>query len=171
MIAVGIGLSTLGFLSNQILTSPRIYYAMAEDGDFFKSLAWLHPKTGAPIVAIALPARAGDRHYAGCDRVRSPARGYQSILDSVTAIDFVFFALAALAVFVFARATKRPRRTATFACRAIRIPPPASASSAAVVGYTVYAYPGDTVPCIAILFSGVPAYYLWLRYKLARPNA
>ena len=36
-IAVGIAVSTLGFLSQGILTAPRVYYAMARDGLFFAS--------------------------------------------------------------------------------------------------------------------------------------
>jgi APA family basic amino acid/polyamine antiporter len=40
-IAVGIAVSTLGFLSQGILTAPRVYYAMARDGLFFKSVGWL----------------------------------------------------------------------------------------------------------------------------------
>ena len=53
-IAVGIAISTLGFLSQGILTAPRVYYAMARDGLFFRSVGWLSPRTGAPVVAIVL---------------------------------------------------------------------------------------------------------------------
>ena len=54
IIAAGIALSALGFLSQSILTAPRVYFAMARDGIFFKSVAWLHPRTHVPVVAIAL---------------------------------------------------------------------------------------------------------------------
>ena len=54
LIAAGIAISTLGFLSQGMLTAPRVYFAMAEDGLFFKSVAWVHPKTLAPVVAIAV---------------------------------------------------------------------------------------------------------------------
>jgi basic amino acid/polyamine antiporter, APA family len=173
VIAVGIGLSTLGFLSNQILTSPRIYYAMAEDGDFFKSLAWLHPKTSAPVVAIALQGALAVAITLIATAFAALRDGYQSILDGVTAIDFVFFALAAVAVFVFRARDATPQTGRG----EIRVPghPYSTAAfgivSAVVVGYTVYAYPKDTLYDMAILFSGIPAYYLWRRYKLARPDA
>ena len=55
-IAFGIAISTLGFLSQGILTAPRVYYAMARDGLFFKSVGWLSPKTGVPVVAIVCKA-------------------------------------------------------------------------------------------------------------------
>ena len=35
LIAAGIAISTLGFLSQSMLTAPRVYYAMAADGLFF----------------------------------------------------------------------------------------------------------------------------------------
>ena len=35
LIALGIAISTVGFLSQSILTAPRVYYAMARDGVFF----------------------------------------------------------------------------------------------------------------------------------------
>src|SRR5207244_6716291 len=54
LIAAGIAVSTLGFLSQSMLTAPRVYYAMAADGVFFRSVARIHPTTRVPIVAIAL---------------------------------------------------------------------------------------------------------------------
>ena len=56
LIAAGIAISTLGFLSQGMLTAPRVYYAMAENGLFFKSVARLHPRTRVPVVSmIVLP--------------------------------------------------------------------------------------------------------------------
>jgi basic amino acid/polyamine antiporter, APA family len=53
-IAAAIAISTLGFLSQSILTAPRVYFAMAEDGLFFRAIAWLDPHTRVPVVAIVL---------------------------------------------------------------------------------------------------------------------
>src|SRR5207248_3514795 len=57
-IAAGIAVSTLGFLSQSMLTAPRVYYAMASDGLFFKSVGKLSGKSGAPVVAIVLQGSA-----------------------------------------------------------------------------------------------------------------
>jgi APA family basic amino acid/polyamine antiporter len=54
LIAAGIAISTLGFLSQSMLTAPRVYYAMAGDGLFFRSVGRLHPRTRVPVAAIAL---------------------------------------------------------------------------------------------------------------------
>src|SRR5207247_9611084 len=51
-IAFAIAISTLGFLSQSMLTAPRVYYAMARDGLFLKSVGKLSQRSGAPIVAI-----------------------------------------------------------------------------------------------------------------------
>ncbi len=37
-----------------MLTAPRVYFAMAKDGAFFKAIAWIHPNTHVPVFAIAL---------------------------------------------------------------------------------------------------------------------
>src|SRR6185503_4911498 len=54
LIAIGIAISTLGFLSQGMLTAPRVYFAMADDGVFFKRVASLHPRSRVPAAAIAL---------------------------------------------------------------------------------------------------------------------
>src|SRR5262249_45122202 len=53
-IAIGIAVSTLGFLSQSVLTAPRVYYAMAQDGLFFRAVGRLSERTGAPVAAIIL---------------------------------------------------------------------------------------------------------------------
>src|SRR5205085_2876958 len=51
-IAIGIAISALGFLSQGMLTAPRVYFAMAEDGLFFRKLATVSQKSRVPVVAI-----------------------------------------------------------------------------------------------------------------------
>jgi basic amino acid/polyamine antiporter, APA family len=152
-----------------MLVSPRIYYAMAQDGDFFSSLAWLHPRSKAPVIAITLQGVVAIAITLLGTAFQALREGYQSILDGVTAIDFTFFALAALAVFVFRRRDRTdPRRID------VEVPghPYTTAIfgivSAAVVVYSAVAFPKDTLPCIAVLLSGVPAYALWRRYGAVR---
>jgi APA family basic amino acid/polyamine antiporter len=106
-IAAIIALSTLGFLSNQILTSPRVYHAMAEDGLFFRQIAWLHPRTRVPVVAIALQGAFA--------MLIAFMKDYAAILNYVIGIDYVFFALSAIALFVFrARDARSGRRHPKF---------------------------------------------------------
>ena len=53
-IALGIAISALGFLSQGMLTAPRVYFAMAEDGFFFRSVAKVSERARVPVVAIVL---------------------------------------------------------------------------------------------------------------------
>jgi APA family basic amino acid/polyamine antiporter len=160
IIAALISLSTLGFLSNQILTSPRVYHAMAEDGLFFRQIAWLHPKTRVPVVAIALQ---------GAFAIAITfLKGYSHILDYVIGIDYVFFALAALAVFIFRARDRRSRVTNGGFC--IPLHPITTALFFAItVGVVLTTYVSsraDAAWSIGALLSAVPIYYLFL----ARPH-
>src|SRR6266852_3702032 len=92
-IAAGVSVSTLGFLSQSILTAPRVYFAMAGDGLFFGAVARVHERTRAPIVAIALQ---------GALAIAIALAGtFEAITLYVVSIDFVFLARAAGCVYFF----------------------------------------------------------------------
>ena len=94
-IALGIAISTFGFLSQGMLTAPRVYFAMAQDGVFFKSVAWLDPRTSAPVVAIALQ---------GVVAIIIALSGrYEQILNYVISVDFISFGMTGVALMVFRR--------------------------------------------------------------------
>jgi len=95
LIAAGIAVSTLGFLSQSMLTAPRVYYAMAEDGVFFKVVGKVHPKTRVPVVAIVLQGAVAI--------VIALSGRYEQILNYVVSVDFIFFGLTGLSLFVFRR--------------------------------------------------------------------
>src|SRR5438270_2081913 len=126
IIAVGIAISTVGFLSQSMLTAPRVYFAMAEDGLFFKSLAKLN-RAQVPAFAIALQGALAI--------VITLSGRYEQILNYVISVDVIFFALTAATVFIFRRRCKTdspllhagPPRTASptpvrLAPRTFRVP-------------------------------------------------
>src|SRR5579863_8818438 len=158
-IAVGIAVSTLGFLSQGILTAPRVYYAMARDGLFFKSVGWLSPKSGAPVVAIIVQGIAAT--------IIALSGRYEQILNYVVSIDFISFALTAASLFVF-----RHRDTATAANAEefrYRVPGHPYTTSlfvlacAAIVATTIITYPTNSVFGFIILAAGIPVYLYWSR--------
>ena len=69
LIALGIAVSTLGFLSQSVLTAPRVYFAMARDKLFFRSVASVTRRTHVPAVAIILQSVWTD-----CRRALRPLR-------------------------------------------------------------------------------------------------
>lgn len=154
LIALGIAVSTLGFLSQSVLTAPRVYFAMAEDKIFFRQLAWVHPKTRVPVVAITLQSI--------WTAVILASGRYDQILNYVTAMDFIFFAATASCLFVLRRKEianpsgfRMPGHpwTTGFFCLC----------SLSVVVNAIYRYPSNTLIGVAILATGVPVYYIWKR--------
>jgi APA family basic amino acid/polyamine antiporter len=150
-IAVGIAISTLGFLSQSMLTAPRVYYAMARDGLFFRAVARVHPGTRVPMAAIALQGLLAV--------VIALSGRYEQILNYVVSVDFIGFGLTGAALFVFRR---RGERAASF--RTPGHPVTTGffvAASFLVVVNTVWRYPENTLVGLAIVAAGVPAYLLW----------
>ncbi len=150
IIAAGIAISTVGFLSQSMLTAPRVYFAMAKDGLFFEQVGMVHPRTRAPIVAIALQ---------GLLAILIAILGtYERILNYVVSVDVIFFGLTACCIFVFRRreqpgATRVPGHPFTTilfiaVCWLVAI-------------NTVFHFPTNTLIGIAILIAGIPAYWFW----------
>lgn len=158
VIAIGIAISTLGFLSQGILTAPRVYFAMAEDGVFFKAVARLHPKTHVPVTAIALQ---------GLFAIIIAFSGrYEQILNYVVSVDFIFFGLTATCLFGLRRREKARPPSAGY-----RMPghPWSTAFFVAacwlIVLNTFIAYPQNTLIGLVILLAGIPAFFWWRREK------
>jgi APA family basic amino acid/polyamine antiporter len=160
LIAVGIAVSTLGFLSQGMLTAPRVYYAMAEDGLFFRAVGRVNERTRAPVVAVALQ---------GALAALIAASGtYRQILSYVVSVDFVWFGLTAASVFIYRRRAANepggerggfgvpghPWTTAFFV-----------AACACVVAGTVYENPANSAVGWAIMAAGVPVYFFWRRWR------
>jgi APA family basic amino acid/polyamine antiporter len=150
-IALGIAISTLGFLSQGMLTAPRVYFAMAKDGLFFRSVAWLDPRTSAPVVAIALQ---------GVVAVIIALSGrYEQILNYVISVDFISFGMTGIALLILRR-----REPASEGFRAPGHPFTTVffiVSSLAVVISTIAKYPANSAIGLAILLTGVPVYFFW----------
>jgi basic amino acid/polyamine antiporter, APA family len=150
IIAAGIAISTAGFLSQSMLTAPRVYFAMAKDRLFFEQVAIVHPRTRAPIVAIALQ---------GILAIFIALLGtYERILSYVVSIDVIFFGLTACCIFVFrkheppavTRVPGHPVTTVIFI-----------AVSWIVAVNTIYHDPQNTLIGVGILLAGIPAYSFW----------
>lgn len=167
LIAAGIAISTLGFLSQGMLTAPRVYFAMAADGVFFRQVAWVSPKTRAPVVAVVLQG--------ALSLLIALTGSYEQILSYVVAVDWVFFGLTAGAVFLFRRrpgddvAARSRRRGKDADEGGARIPghPLTTAlfiaAAALIVISTVLEAPVDSAIGLGIMLTGVPVYLLWRR--------
>ncbi len=173
-IAAGIAISTIGFLSQSMLTAPRVYFAMAEDKLFFKQLATLN-RARVPAFAIALQGGLAIV-------IALVASKYEQILNYVVSVDVIFFALSAVCVFVFRRnPTVREgayvgtgdRGDGTLpdgrvsASDVFRVPghPFTTlffiAACAVITFSLLYKFPLNSGISFGIMLLGVPAYFLW----------
>lgn len=154
LIAIGIAISTLGFLSQSILTAPRVYFAMASDGLFFKRVAWLHPKTHAPVVAIVLQGALAI--------VVAISGKYEQILNYVVSIDSLFFGVTAVCLFAL---RKQAARDSSGARRAFKVSAVVIvlfiAAEWLVAASAVYKDPLHSAIGLAILLAGIPVYFFW----------
>src|SRR3546814_18986296 len=105
LIALGIAISTLGFLSQGMLTTPRVYFAMAEDGLFFDKIADVHSRTHVPVFAILLQGAAA------LTVALSGTSG--QILSYVVSVVPLWFVLPGAALFMFRRRDLRQTRGCT----------------------------------------------------------
>jgi APA family basic amino acid/polyamine antiporter len=163
-IAVGIAVSTLGFLSQGILTAPRVYYAMARDGLFFESVGRLAERTAAPVLAIVLQGLAAT--------AIALIGKYEQILNYEVSVDFILFAAVAMALFILRRRERRavgqgiyrvpghPYTTGLFAV-----------SCLAIVAGTVWSNPENSAIGLGILLTGIPVYWYWSRRARRKSHA
>jgi APA family basic amino acid/polyamine antiporter len=171
IIAIGIALSTIGFLSQSMLTAPRVYFAMAEDKLFFKGLARLN-RAKVPAAAIALQGSLAI--------VIALSGRYEQILNYVVSVDVVFFALSAACIFIYRRRSKSltPLTVGESYNNKVTFRVPGHpfttlffiAACLGVVFSTISRYPRNSLIGLAIMLSGLPAYLYWRsRQKTASP--
>jgi APA family basic amino acid/polyamine antiporter len=158
-IALAVTISALGFLSQSMLTAPRVYYAMARDGLFFASVGKLFGKSEAPVVAIILQGFAAI--------VIACSGTYGEILNFEVTVDFIFFGMTAASLFILRqrqigldtvtyRVPGHPFTTMLFVL-----------SCAAIVLSAVIASPRNSAIALCIMMAGLPVYYFWSRFKRA----
>src|SRR5213079_417744 len=158
-IALAITISALGFLSQSMLTAPRVYYAMARDGLFFASVGKLFGKSEAPVIAIIVQGLAAI--------IIACSGTYGEILNFEVTVDFIFFGATAAALFVLRRrniglarniyrAPGHPFTTALFVL-----------SCAAIVLSAIIASPRNSAIALCIMLAAVPVYYFWSGFKRA----
>jgi len=162
LIALGIAISTLGFLSQSVLTAPRVYFAMARDGLFFRAVARVNAKTHVPVLAIVLQS--------ALTLVIALSGSYEKILNYVVSMDFIFFGLTGASVFVF-RGREAQRLSGSERDGGFRVPGHPYTTGLFVVTCwlvvinTIYKYPENTLFGLAILALGLPVYGFWARRK------
>ena len=161
LIAAGIAVSTLGFLSQSMLTAPRVYFSMADDKLFFKSVAWIAPTSRVPMVAIALQGIWA--------AVIALSGTFEQILNYVVSVDFIAYGLTATCLFIFRRHQQDQSAglIADESTKRYRVPghPITTIFFTTVcwlvVAGTVYSFPRNSMIGLGIVLAGIPVYFFW----------
>jgi APA family basic amino acid/polyamine antiporter len=161
IISLTIFISTFGTTGIYTLTAPRIYYAMANDGVFFKKVAEVHPRFQTPMFAIL--------SQSGWAIVLLLFWGtYEKLISYVVFTDWIFFALAAYSVFVLRK--KQPLATRPYRTLGYPITPVIFITIAGwFVITTLVERPAESWAGLAFLALGIPVYYFWKRKNLTPP--
>jgi basic amino acid/polyamine antiporter, APA family len=152
VISLLIVVSTFGFMNLSLLSAPRVYYAMAADGLFFRALARLSPRFHAPTAAILLQGTIA--------AIYALANTYDRLLSYAVFADWIFFALAGASLMVFRRTM--PNAPRPFPVPAYPLIP--LLFTLAGLGIVFNIYFTDTRNALigtGIFLLGVPVYFYW----------
>lgn len=153
LIALAIFISTFGTVGIYTLTAPRIYYAMAADGIFFRQIASVHPRFNTPANAILLQS-------AWAIILILFWGTFENLISYVVFTDWIFFGLAAACVLILRRRlpkAHRPYKTLGYPVTPIFF----VVLAGWFVVNTLIERPEQALAGIIFLALGVPVYYYW----------
>jgi len=163
--------STIGSSHASVLTGARVTFAQARDGLLFRFLGRIHPRYETPAVSLWLQlALSCVALWHPMLLGRTEASPFQRLADGFTFTMWIFYGLAAIAIFVLR--VKEPDVPRPYRCWGYPVVPALFVLASA--GMTVLTVVGDvtdpasrgssTLPMLAILAAGFPMYFLWRRF-------
>jgi APA family basic amino acid/polyamine antiporter len=155
IMAIFIMVSTFGCNHGLIMAGPRVYYAMAKDGLFFRKVGGIN-KNGVPGFAIAVQ---------GVWSVLLCLSGtYSDLLDYVIFAVLIFFTLTILAIFVLR--IKRPDIPRPYKAFGYPVIPAIYILTTVTIMVILLIYKPDyTFPGLGIVIVGIPVFYIWRKYN------
>jgi len=155
IMAVFIMISTFGCNHIMILAGPRVYYAMAKDGLFFKKVGSLNNK-GVPAFALIVQG--------GWAILLCLSGTYGNLLDYVIFAVLLFFTLTILAIFILRK--KRPDIARPYKAFGYPVIPGLYILTTIIIMVILLIYkPNYTFPGLGIVLLGIPVFYLWRKYS------
>jgi len=152
VVAAMVMVSAFGALNGSMMTGPRIFFAMADDGNFFRPIAAVHPRYKTPYAAILLATALGIAYVS--------FRTFEQLADAFILGIWPFYALAVGAVYILR--VRRPDFPRPY--RTIGYPVVPAIFLLASVGMLLNALISDpviTLVCFGVILAGVPVYLLW----------
>jgi APA family basic amino acid/polyamine antiporter len=155
IMAVFVMISTFGCNHGLILAGPRVYYAMARDGLFFKKVGEINKK-GVPGFAIVIQ---------GVWAILLCLSGtYSNLLDYVIFAVLLFFTLTIIALFILR--TKRPDIPRPYKAFGYPVIPVIYILTTSFIMVILLIYkPNYTFPGLILVVLGIPVYYIWKKFS------
>jgi len=176
LVSIAVMISAFGTLNGSMMTGPRIFFAMADDGLFFKKIASVHPRFKTPYVAISLAAALAV--------VFVLVRTFEQLADAFVLAIWPFYAGGAAAVFALRR--KRPDLPRAYRTWGYPVTPILFILAVILLignalvedlahglrdnfSYYRALFTGSTLPyesssallVFSIVLAGIPAYFIW----------
>jgi amino acid transporter len=158
-VAVTVMLSTFGTLNGTLLTAPRIFFAMADEGLFFRKVAAVHPKYASPYVSIVLTAALGVAFVL--------VRSFEQLADAFVTAIVPFYALGVAAIF---RLRRRADYDPPFRVPGYPVVPLLFVAGTAYLLANALLDEGSrwaTAGTLGVILLGIPVY----RFTVGRPGA
>ncbi len=148
--------SIFGALNGTLLTSSRVYYAMARDRVFFESVSRIHPRFQTPVGALLT--------LGVWSSLLALSGSFEQLYTYVIFTMWVFSGAAIFAVIVLRRrlpALPRPYRVPAYPF----LPLAFVLIAAAIVINTVVSKPLESLAGLGIVLTGIPLYLAWNRWR------
>ncbi len=147
-------LSTFTALHGSMMTGPRVFFGLADQGLFFRSVARVSPRFGTPSVAIGCATALGVGFVLASD--------FRELADRFILGTWPFYALAVIAVFVLRR--KRPRLVRPYRTWGYPVVPAVFlGASAWLMLNALITDPVSTSITFGVILAGIPVFWLWQR--------
>jgi amino acid transporter len=152
LVAALVCVSTFGALNAVMMAIPRVFWAMADDGLFFRFVAAVHPRYRTPHMAVTSMAVLGVVYLA--------LQSFEQLIEAFILASLPFWALSVASVFVFRR--RRPDAQRVYRTPGYPVVPFLFvAAMTLLLGNSLYAHPEATVTTLGAVLAGVPLYYWW----------
>ncbi|MCP5104023.1 MAG: amino acid permease [bacterium] len=156
VIAAVVVVSVFGSMNGSILAGPRVYYAMAKDGLFFKRVAKIHPKFGTPAFSIVVQAVWAS--------ILTLTGTFEQLLTYVMFVAIIFWITAAFSVFTLRK--KRPDMPRPYKVWGYPVVPVVFIiASLGILVNTLIETPVEALAGLGITLIGIPVYFYWKKMK------
>jgi APA family basic amino acid/polyamine antiporter len=153
-VSIAILLSIVGAINGWAMTAPRIYFAQARDGLFFRRFGAVHPRFQTPHLSILM--------FGAWSALLAITGTYETLAAYAMYAAWVFYGLTSLGVVALRRA--QPLRARPY--RMTGYPVTLVAFAAVALGFVVNTFVATPVPAMVgtlLIAAGVPVYFVWKR--------